>query len=119
MKVPCRWLADYVEIDVTAEAVDQLAYRLTLAGLEVELLELDLADGSEPVDQELQELVAGVGPLRVGHEELQQGRIRLRRCRRLSRSGREDRQQSHQQQHTDHTRTDQYAPERARRSSEK
>ena len=36
MKVPCRWLADYVKIDVTEEAVDQLAKRLTLAGLEVE-----------------------------------------------------------------------------------
>ena len=39
MKVPCRWLADYVEIEVTAEAVDRLARRLTLAGLEVEGIE--------------------------------------------------------------------------------
>ena len=36
MKVPCRWLADYVEIDVTEESINQLAQRLTLAGLEVE-----------------------------------------------------------------------------------
>ena len=36
MKVPCRWLADYVKIEVTKEAVDRLAERLTLAGLEVE-----------------------------------------------------------------------------------
>jgi len=36
MKVPCRWLADYVEIEVTEESIDQLAQRLTLAGLEVE-----------------------------------------------------------------------------------
>jgi len=39
MKVPCRWLAGYVEIEVTAEAVDRLARRLTLAGLEVEGIE--------------------------------------------------------------------------------
>lgn len=36
MKVPCRWLADYVDIEVTQEAVNKLAERLTLAGLEVE-----------------------------------------------------------------------------------
>lgn len=36
MKVPCRWLADYVEIEVTEESIDQLSRRLTLAGLEVE-----------------------------------------------------------------------------------
>jgi phenylalanyl-tRNA synthetase beta chain len=39
MKVPCRWLADYVEIDVSDEAVERLAARLTLAGLEVEGIE--------------------------------------------------------------------------------
>ena len=39
MKVPCRWLADYVEIEVTEEFIDQLAQRLTLAGLEVEGIE--------------------------------------------------------------------------------
>jgi len=39
MKVPCRWLADYVEIEVTEESIDQLARRLTLAGLEVEGIE--------------------------------------------------------------------------------
>ncbi len=36
MKVPCRWLADYVAIDVTEASIDQLARRLTLSGLEVE-----------------------------------------------------------------------------------
>ena len=36
MKVPCRWLAEYVDIDVTEDAVLSLAERLTLAGLEVE-----------------------------------------------------------------------------------
>ncbi len=36
MKVPCRWLAEYVDIEVNAHAVDRLANRLTLAGLEVE-----------------------------------------------------------------------------------
>ena len=39
MKVPCRWLADYVEIEVTEESIDHLAQRLTLAGLEVEGIE--------------------------------------------------------------------------------
>ncbi|MFC2078643.1 phenylalanine--tRNA ligase subunit beta [Candidatus Bipolaricaulota bacterium] len=39
MKVSCRWLADYVEIEVTEESIDQLARRLTLAGLEVEGIE--------------------------------------------------------------------------------
>ncbi len=39
MKVPCRWLADYVEIEVTEGSIDQLAQRLTLAGLEVEGIE--------------------------------------------------------------------------------
>ncbi len=39
MKVPCRWLADYVDIEVSKEAIDQLAERLTLAGLEVEGIE--------------------------------------------------------------------------------
>jgi len=39
MKVPCRWLADYVEIEVTEGTIDQLAQRLTLAGLEVEEIE--------------------------------------------------------------------------------
>ena len=36
MKVPCRWLAEYVDIEVTEQAVRDLAERLTLAGLEVE-----------------------------------------------------------------------------------
>jgi phenylalanyl-tRNA synthetase beta chain len=39
MKVPCRWLADYVEIEITEESIDHLAQRLTLAGLEVEGIE--------------------------------------------------------------------------------
>ncbi|MBU1048964.1 phenylalanine--tRNA ligase subunit beta [Candidatus Bipolaricaulota bacterium] len=39
MKVPCRWLADYVGIDMTEESIDHLAQRLTLAGLEVEGIE--------------------------------------------------------------------------------
>ncbi len=39
MKVPCRWLADYVDLDVSEEAVARLAKRLTLAGLEVEGIE--------------------------------------------------------------------------------
>ncbi len=39
MKVPCRWLADYVEIEITDEAIARLAERLTLAGLEVEGIE--------------------------------------------------------------------------------
>ena len=39
MKVPCRWLADYVEIDVSDEATERLATRMTLAGLEVEGIE--------------------------------------------------------------------------------
>ena len=36
MKIPCRWLADFVEIDVREDSVNALAERLTLAGLEVE-----------------------------------------------------------------------------------
>jgi len=36
MKVPCRWLAEYVDIEVTEEGINCLAERLTLAGLEVE-----------------------------------------------------------------------------------
>lgn len=36
MKVPCRWLAEYVDIGVSKEEVLNLAERLTLAGLEVE-----------------------------------------------------------------------------------
>jgi len=36
MKVPCRWLAEYVDIEVTKEGIARLAERLTLAGLEVE-----------------------------------------------------------------------------------
>jgi len=36
MKVPCRWLAEYVDIEVTEEGIARLAERLTLAGLEVE-----------------------------------------------------------------------------------
>ncbi len=39
MKVPCRWLADYVDIDLSDEAISRLAERLTLAGLEVEGIE--------------------------------------------------------------------------------
>lgn len=36
MKVPSRWLAEYVDIDVTERSVQQLANQLTLAGIEVE-----------------------------------------------------------------------------------
>ena len=36
MKVPCRWLAEYVDIEVTEDGINRLAERLTLAGLEVE-----------------------------------------------------------------------------------
>ena len=36
MKVPCRWLAEYVDTEVTEEGINRLAERLTLAGLEVE-----------------------------------------------------------------------------------
>jgi len=36
MKVPCRWIADYVDIDLSDEGIDRLAERLTLAGIEVE-----------------------------------------------------------------------------------
>jgi phenylalanyl-tRNA synthetase beta chain len=36
MKVPCRWLAEYVDIEVTEQEINNLAQRLTLAGLEVE-----------------------------------------------------------------------------------
>ena len=36
MKVPCRWLADYVDIEISDNAIARLAERLTLAGLEVE-----------------------------------------------------------------------------------
>jgi phenylalanyl-tRNA synthetase beta chain len=39
MKVPCRWLADYVEIEISDGAIARLAERLTLAGLEVEAIE--------------------------------------------------------------------------------
>ncbi len=39
MKVPCRWVADYVEIDVSDAGIERLAERLTLAGLEVEGIE--------------------------------------------------------------------------------
>ena len=36
MKVPCRWLAEYIELDLGETAIERLAERLTLAGLEVE-----------------------------------------------------------------------------------
>ena len=36
MKVPCRWLAEYVAMETTERAIDHLAERLTFAGLEVE-----------------------------------------------------------------------------------
>lgn len=36
MKVPCRWLAEYVDIERSPAALERLAERLTLAGLEVE-----------------------------------------------------------------------------------
>lgn len=39
MKAPCRWIADYVDIEVSDEAAARLAERLTLAGLEVEGIE--------------------------------------------------------------------------------
>lgn len=38
MKVSCRWLAEYVELDLSEAAVERLAERLTLAGLEVEAI---------------------------------------------------------------------------------
>ncbi len=36
MKVPIRWLADYVDVETDEASVARLAERLTLAGLEVE-----------------------------------------------------------------------------------
>jgi len=36
MKVPCRWLAEYVEIEGARDGVARLAERLTFAGVEVE-----------------------------------------------------------------------------------
>src|SRR5512137_978126 len=36
MKVPVRWLADYVDVETDEASVARLAERLTLAGLEVE-----------------------------------------------------------------------------------
>jgi len=36
MKAPCRWLAEYLDIEVADEPIAKLAARLTLAGLEVE-----------------------------------------------------------------------------------
>jgi len=39
MKVPCRWLADYVDIDLDRDEINRLAEQLTLAGLEVEGIE--------------------------------------------------------------------------------
>lgn len=36
MRVPCRWLAEYVTIELDNNSVERLANRLTLAGLEVE-----------------------------------------------------------------------------------
>jgi phenylalanyl-tRNA synthetase beta chain len=36
MKVPCRWLSEYVDIPLAEDGVRRLAERLTLAGLEVE-----------------------------------------------------------------------------------
>jgi phenylalanyl-tRNA synthetase beta chain len=36
MKVPMRWVADYVDLDVSHDSMERLARRLTLAGLEVE-----------------------------------------------------------------------------------
>ncbi|MEI6172078.1 MAG: phenylalanine--tRNA ligase subunit beta, partial [bacterium] len=36
MKVPIRWLADYVDVETDEASVVRLAERLTLAGLEVE-----------------------------------------------------------------------------------
>ncbi len=39
MKVPCRWLADYVDIEISDGAIARLAERLTLAGIEVEGIE--------------------------------------------------------------------------------
>jgi phenylalanyl-tRNA synthetase beta chain len=38
MKVPCRWLAEYVELDINEAAIEHLAERLTLSGLEVEAI---------------------------------------------------------------------------------
>jgi len=39
MKVSCRWIADYVDIEINEQAIEQLAERLTFAGLEVEGIE--------------------------------------------------------------------------------
>jgi phenylalanyl-tRNA synthetase beta chain len=39
MKVPIRWVTDYVDLEISEEVVEQLAERLTLAGLEVEGIE--------------------------------------------------------------------------------
>ena len=39
MKVSCRWMADYVDIDINESAIEKLAERLTFAGLEVEGIE--------------------------------------------------------------------------------
>ena len=39
MKVSCRWMADYVDIDINESAIAKLAERLTFAGLEVEGIE--------------------------------------------------------------------------------
>jgi len=50
MKVPLSWLKDYVEIDI---APQELAERLTLAGMEVESIEyIGLPGGELPWDQE-------------------------------------------------------------------
>jgi len=38
MKVPCRWLSEYVDIPLDEAGVARLAERLTLAGLEVEAI---------------------------------------------------------------------------------
>jgi len=39
MKVPCRWLSEYVDIEITEQAIARLAERLTFAGTEVEGIE--------------------------------------------------------------------------------
>ena len=47
MKVSCRWLSDYVDLEITSERIAQLTKRLTLAGLEVEgLFETGTLTGS-------------------------------------------------------------------------
>jgi len=61
MKAPLSWLKDYVDITVSAE---ELAERLTLAGLDVETIEMIGLPGAE-LDWDPQKIV--VGELRAVH----------------------------------------------------